>query len=54
MTNREKEWVEKLAKDMGTYIPGGMSVDAWPLPIIEALVERVQVLGLEIDHLKKR
>jgi hypothetical protein len=49
MKKEEREQVEKMALELGTYIPPDISINAWPIPILEALIERINVLQSEVD-----
>ena len=40
----ERGRINALAKQLETYIPGDIALSAWPLPLLEALVERVIAL----------
>jgi hypothetical protein len=40
----EKERAAKLAQRLGTHIHGGIDIRFWALPLIEALLDRIEQL----------
>ncbi len=49
-TRRPKDWACNLAERTGTYIPGDIAKDAWCLPILQRLVERVEELEKKLGE----
>jgi hypothetical protein len=46
-TGEERDRADALASRLGTYIPGDISYGMWPLPILEAIVDRLDAMQAE-------
>ena len=40
----EQRRIEDCAKKLGVHIPDGISIQAWPIVLIEALLKRIEDL----------
>lgn len=54
MTFREQKIAEALATKLDTRIPWDISMDAWSLPILEALFARIEKLEKELTDAKQK
>jgi hypothetical protein len=50
----ERKRIEALALRLGPPIPGNISIVAWSLPLLEALVDRIDELERRLDEANRR
>jgi hypothetical protein len=48
----EKQEIERLAQEMGTKVPWGIPTEVTWLPIMQKMLERIQVLESIVDYLE--
>jgi hypothetical protein len=50
---QHKERADLLARRLSTYLPDQMDPAVWSLPILEALVDRIERLEKELHEIRK-
>jgi|WetSurMetagenome_2_1015567.scaffolds.fasta_scaffold316418_2 hypothetical protein len=40
----DRERIEKCAERLGVYMPGEITLEAWPIVLLEAIVDRIEQL----------
>lgn len=52
ISDPERNRISALAERLGTHIPPGIGLQAWSLPILEALLKRIEKLEKELHDLR--
>lgn len=53
LTKDEKERIEVLESRLSTFIPGNISIVAWPLPLLEKVIDRLERIELRLERLER-
>jgi hypothetical protein len=52
-TEEERERADALCRRLDTYIPGGITFAMWPLPVLEAIVDRLERFEQRLTEMER-